>query len=108
MTIAAFTAWPVHGLGAIRGALRRRKVRKPRRWGGVREVVGAAIGELWGLQLGVVAGFYLVTGDLMPEPWHHMVWYLALSLGSLAGGVGGWYIARLTREPPTLQAPAPA
>ena len=81
-----------------RGRLRRR----------VFDLVCVALGELWGLQVGVAAGFFLLTGDLMPEHWHHTAWYLSLSLCSSAGGAGGWLIARLARAAPALPAAAPA
>jgi len=66
-----------------------------------------AVGELWGLQVGVAAGFYLVSGDLMPEHLHHVAWYLSLSLCSSAGGAGGWLIAKLSRNAPALPAATP-
>jgi len=73
---------------------------------GLREFLCGTVGELMGLQIGIVIGFHLVATDLLPENWHHVAWYLALSLGALAGGAGGWYIARLSRQKPPPQKPA--
>ena len=77
-----------------------------RRRMGIREFLCGAVGEVMGLQIGAVIGFHLVATDLLPEHWHHLAWYIALSLGALAGGAGGWYLARLSRETPTPQEPA--
>jgi len=66
----------------------------------VREFVCGGIGELMGLQVGAMASFYLINGDLVPEPSHHLAWSFSLILGSLLGGGTGWWIARVSRDEP--------
>lgn len=99
MSLVLRTFWPTYRLMLRRLGSWRRTRNEGRRWG-VREIVCGTMGELMGLQMGAGVGFQLINGDLMPEAAHHLAWSLSLTLGALAGGVMGWWIARLTRQEP--------
>lgn len=102
MTLAVRSPSPDHrsaarGLGTVRRAIRR--TLPGRRWG-LRELVSSAFGELMGLQVGTMASFHLINGDLVPEASHHLVWSLSLALCAVTGGAFGWWVARVSRQEP--------
>ncbi|MEJ2119717.1 MAG: hypothetical protein P8Z76_03230 [Alphaproteobacteria bacterium] len=100
MSLVLGTSWPTYRLMLRRlGSARRARKAGRRRWG-VREIVCGTMGELMGLRMGAGVRFQLINGDLMPEAAHQLAWSLSLTLGALAGGLMGRWIARLTRQEP--------
>jgi len=102
MTLAVRSSSPdrrsaARGLGTVRRVIRR--AMPGRRWG-LREVVSSAVGELMGVQVGAMASFHIINGDLVADASHHLVWSLSLTLCAVTGGAFGWWVARVSRQEP--------